>query len=47
MTMGFGRPDPRSFADVKPGDRVHFEFRAGGPMDYELVSVHRLAKAAP
>lgn len=45
MTMGFGKPDPRAFADVRPGDRVHFEFRAGGPLDYELVSVHRIGGA--
>jgi Cu(I)/Ag(I) efflux system membrane fusion protein len=41
MTMGFGKPDPKAFSDLKPGDSVHFEFRRGGPMDYELVSVHR------
>jgi Cu(I)/Ag(I) efflux system membrane fusion protein len=45
MTMGFGKPDPKAFADLKPGDRVHFEFRKGGPLDYELVSVHRLGGA--
>lgn len=42
MTMGFGKADPKAFADVRPGDQVHFEFRKGGPMDYELVTVHRL-----
>jgi membrane fusion protein, copper/silver efflux system len=42
MTMGFGKPDPKAFADVKPGDQVHFEFRQGGEMGYELVSVHRM-----
>ena len=42
MTMGFGKTDPKAFADVKPGDTVHFEFRKGGAMDYELVSVHRM-----
>ncbi|MBS0443438.1 MAG: efflux RND transporter periplasmic adaptor subunit [Proteobacteria bacterium] len=42
MTMGFGKADPKAFADLKPGDSVHFEFRQGGPMDWELVSVHRL-----
>jgi Cu(I)/Ag(I) efflux system membrane fusion protein len=41
MTMGFGKPDPKAFADVKPGDQVHFQFRQGGAMDYELVTVHR------
>jgi Cu(I)/Ag(I) efflux system membrane fusion protein len=42
MTMGFGKADPKAFADVRPGDQVHFEFKKGGPMDYELVTVHRL-----
>lgn len=46
MTMGFGKPDAKAFADVKPGDTVHFEFRQGGPHDWELVSVHRLAGGA-
>ena len=45
MTMGFGKADPKAFADLKPGDSVHFEFRQGGPMDWELVSVHRLGGA--
>lgn len=45
MTMGFGKPDPKAFADVKPGDQVHFEFKKGAPMDYELVSVHRVGAA--
>lgn len=45
MTMGFGKPDPKGFADVRPGDQVHFEFRKGGSMDYELVTVHRLGAA--
>lgn len=39
MTMGFGKPDPKAFPGVKPGDTVRFEFRRGGPMDYELVTV--------
>ncbi|MDB5893480.1 MAG: efflux transporter periplasmic adaptor subunit [Rhodoferax sp.] len=39
MTMGFGRPDPKAFAQVKPGDTVRFEFRQGGSMGYELVRV--------
>jgi membrane fusion protein, copper/silver efflux system len=42
MTMGFGKPSPQAFADVKPGDNVHFEFRKGGPVGYELTTVHRL-----
>lgn len=41
MTMAFGKPGPTAFADVKPGDTVRFEFRKGGPMDYELVSVQK------
>ena len=42
MTMGFGKPDPKAFADVKPGDTVHFEFRKGGPAGYELTAVHNM-----
>ena len=42
MTMGFSKPAPGAFADVKPGDTVRFEFREGGPMGYELLSVQRL-----
>lgn len=45
MTMGFGKPHPQAFADVKPGDQVHFEFKQGGAMDYELVRVHRVGAA--
>ena len=45
MTMGFGKPDAKAFGDVKPGDQVHFEFRKGGPTDYELVAVHRMGGA--
>jgi len=41
MTMGFGRPNAKAFAEIKPGDTVRFEFKKGGPMDYELVSVQR------
>jgi Cu(I)/Ag(I) efflux system membrane fusion protein len=44
MTMGFNKPSPKAFPDVKPGDSVHFEFRKKGD-DYELVSVHRLGGA--
>jgi len=44
MTMAFGKP-AGAFADVKPGDSVHFEFRKGGAMDYELVAVHRMGAA--
>jgi Cu(I)/Ag(I) efflux system membrane fusion protein len=42
MTMGFGKPDAKAFADVKPGDTVRFEFREGGASGYELVSVQRV-----
>lgn len=39
MTMGFGKPDPKAFPGLKAGDSVSFEFRKGGPMDWELVKV--------
>lgn len=39
MTMGFGKPSPTAFADVKPGDEVQFEFKEGGPSGYELTAV--------
>ena len=42
MTMGFGKPNAKAFADIKPGDIVRFEFKKGGGMDYELVSVQRI-----
>lgn len=42
MTMGFGKPDAKSFADVKPGDTVRFEFKKSGTTGYELVSVQRV-----
>ncbi|WP_416759369.1 efflux RND transporter periplasmic adaptor subunit [Roseateles sp. So40a] len=45
MTMGFSKPDPHAFADVKPGDKVRIEFRQGGPMEWELVSVRRIGGA--
>ena len=43
MTMGFAKPDPKAFADVHPGDTVHFRFKEGGPSGYELVEVRKLA----
>jgi Cu(I)/Ag(I) efflux system membrane fusion protein len=46
MTMGFSRPSPNAFSDIKPGDQVGFEFKEGGPMGYELLSVQRLQPAA-
>jgi Cu(I)/Ag(I) efflux system membrane fusion protein len=39
MTMGFGKPDPKSFPGLKAGDSIQFEFRKGGPMDWEVVKV--------
>ena len=41
MTMGFGKAAPKDFGTVQPGDEIRFEFRKGGPMAYELVSVQR------
>ena len=38
MTMGFGKPDPKAFPQVKPGDTVSFEFKQGSN-GYELVTV--------
>ncbi|MEO5795721.1 MAG: efflux RND transporter periplasmic adaptor subunit [Rhodoferax sp.] len=46
MTMGFGKPDPHAFADVKPGDRVRFEFKEGGPSGYALVKVQPVPAGA-
>ena len=46
MTMGFGKPDPKAFADVHPGDTVHFRFREGGPSGYELVEVQKMRTGA-
>jgi Cu(I)/Ag(I) efflux system membrane fusion protein len=45
MTMGFSKGSPSAFADIKPGDSVRFEFKEGGPMGYELVSVQRVQPA--
>ena len=45
MTMGFGKADPRAFAYLKPGDRLRFDFRKGGPMDWELVSAEKTGGA--
>jgi Cu(I)/Ag(I) efflux system membrane fusion protein len=42
MTMGFSKPDPKAFPDVKPGDSVRFEFKEGGPIGHELLSVQRV-----
>lgn len=42
MTMGFSKPTAKAFSDIKPGDTVRFEFRQGGSMGYELLSVQRV-----
>ena len=42
MTMGFGKPAPSSFADIRVGDTVRFEFQEGGPSGYQLAKVQRL-----
>ena len=42
MTMGFGKPNAKAFADVKVGDSIRFEFRQADPQRYELVSVQKL-----
>ncbi|MBN8487357.1 MAG: efflux RND transporter periplasmic adaptor subunit [Burkholderiales bacterium] len=44
MTMPFNKPSPTAFADVKVGERVHFEFRKKGD-EYELLSIHRMGAA--
>jgi Cu(I)/Ag(I) efflux system membrane fusion protein len=46
MTMGFSKPSPDAFPDIKPGDLIRFEFKEGGPMGYELLSVQRVQQAA-
>ncbi|KQU87636.1 RND transporter MFP subunit [Variovorax sp. Root318D1] len=46
MTMGFGKASPNAFAEIKAGDTVRFDFREGGPMGYELVSVQRVQQGA-
>jgi Cu(I)/Ag(I) efflux system membrane fusion protein len=45
MTMGFAKPDPKAFADVRPGDTVHFRFKEGGASGYELVEVQKMTGA--
>ncbi len=45
MTMGFGKADPQALANLKPGDRIRFDFRKGGPMDWELVSAEKTGGA--
>ncbi len=45
MTMGFGKADAGAFAGIRPGDTVSFTFKAGGPMDWELVTVQKAGAA--
>ncbi|HEY8049514.1 MAG TPA: efflux RND transporter periplasmic adaptor subunit [Ramlibacter sp.] len=45
MTMGFGKADAKAFADVKPGDTVHFQFMKGGDLGWQLVAVQRMEPA--
>ena len=42
MTMGFGKPAPTSFADIRVGDTVLFEFQEVGPSGYQLAKVQRV-----
>ncbi|MBT2334818.1 efflux RND transporter periplasmic adaptor subunit [Variovorax paradoxus] len=42
MTMGFAKASPNAFPEIKSGDRVRFEFKEGGAMGYELVSMQRV-----
>lgn len=46
MTMGFAKASPSAFPEIKPGERVRFEFKEGGPTGYELVSVQRVQPGA-
>ena len=46
MTMNFGKADSMTLTGLKPGDPVRFEFRKGGPMDWEVVSVQKSGSAA-
>lgn len=45
MTMGFGKADATAFSGLQAGDAVRFAFRKGGPMDWEVVSVHKAGGA--
>ena len=46
MTMGFSRPDAKSFASIAAGDTVRFRFKEGGPSGYELVEVQKMPAGA-
>jgi len=41
MTMNFGKANSMTLTGLKPGDPVRFEFRKGGPLDWEVVSVQK------
>jgi Cu(I)/Ag(I) efflux system membrane fusion protein len=41
MTMSFGKPSSTAFADVKPGETVHFAFKQSDD-GYELTKVDRV-----
>jgi Cu(I)/Ag(I) efflux system membrane fusion protein len=43
--MGFAKPDPKAFAEVHPGDTVHFRFKEGAS-GYELVEVRKTTGAS-
>jgi Cu(I)/Ag(I) efflux system membrane fusion protein len=44
MTMAFGKPSPRAFPDVKPGQTVHFVFRQSDD-GYQLTKVEPVGGA--
>ena len=46
MTMDFGKSEAKAFADVRTGDTVHFRFKKGGPVGYELIDVRKIASGA-
>jgi Cu(I)/Ag(I) efflux system membrane fusion protein len=46
MTMDFGKPEAKAFADVRTGDTVRFHFRKGGPVGYELIDVRKITSGA-
>jgi membrane fusion protein, copper/silver efflux system len=41
MTMGFSVADPKNLRELKPGDAIQFEFRAGGPQGWEVLSIRK------
>ena len=46
MTMGFAKPSPEAFPDLKMGDSIRFQFKEGGPSGYMLESVQRATAGA-